>query len=296
MPAGRERRRRVGHASAGPPRRRGLHAALCLLAVATACSRPSRGGTAELDLDKPYVSNRCPLPDGARGYPITAVALGESSLDPAWLTALARTVAYRWRVPTRLPSQHAGFASLTASVLPDAPRWAGDWKPSARHRAEVVVRIGPSGVVGEPETRSTSGDPLFDESLLTFHADPVPATPRLPSPPVGGADTVRVLLRFGGEPQPGERTGVVRFARQQREVRIMPPSLLVRLTPNERAVVKYDVGTDGRVVPASLHMIQSSSEGFARAVERALYARRFPPAQGDCAPIRVTVVQVFGLQ
>ena len=286
---------RVGQVSAGRAARRGLRVALCLLAVVGACARPSRGGQGELDPEKPYVFTRCPLPDDARGYPITAIALGDSSLDPAWLTALARSVAYRWRVPTRLPSQHAGFATLTATVLPDAPRWAEDWKPSTRHRAEVVVKIGPSGVVGEPETRSTSGDPLFDESLLSFHADPVPATPRLPSPPVGGADTIRVLLRFGGEPQPGERAGIVRFARQQREVRIMPPSLLVRLTPNERAVVKYDVGTDGRVVPGSLHMIQSTSEGFRHAVERALHARRFPPAQGDCSPIRVTVVQVFGM-
>ena len=268
---------------------------LVLLAIAAACSRSAPGGVSPVDDDKPHVFARCPLPDGSVGYPITAVALGEA-LDSSWLADVARAVAYRWQVPTRMPAQHTGFASLTARVLPDAPRWAEDWRPSARHRAEVVVAIGPTGVVGEPETRTTSGDALFDESLLTFFADPVPASPRLPRPPGDVRDTVRVLLRFGGEPQPGERAGVVRFARQQREARIMPPSLLVRLTPHDRAVVKYDIGTDGRVVPGSLQLVQSSGEYFAREVEQALYRRRFPPAQGDCSPIRVTIVQVFGIQ
>lgn len=268
---------------------------LLLLAITTGCARRPAGAPSPADPEKPYVFNRCPLPAGALGYPITAVALGEP-VDSSWLADVARAVAYRWRVPTRMPAQHAGFASLTARVLPDAPRWAEDWRPSARHRAEVVVAIGPTGVVGEPEARTTSGDALFDESLLTFFADPVPASPRLPRPPGGVDDTVRVLLRFGGEPQPGERAGVVRFARQQREARTMPSSLLVRLTPQHRAVVKYDIGTDGRVVPGSLLMVQSTGENFAREVEQALYRRRFPPAQGDCAPIRVTVVQLFGTQ
>lgn len=267
---------------------------LALLALGAACSRSAPAGVSPVDEDKPYVFNRCPLPEGALGYPITAVALGDAAVDSTWLADLARTVAYRWQVPTRLPSQHAGFASLTSRELPELPRWAEDWKPSARHRAEVVVTLVATGVTGEPETRSTSGDALFDDSLLSFFADPVPASPRLQPLPPGAPDTMRVLLRFGGEPQPGERAGVVRFARQQREVRLMPPSLLVRLTPNERAVVKYDVGADGRVVPGSLQMIQTTSEAFAREVQSALYARRFPPAQGDCSPLRVTVVQVFG--
>ena len=268
---------------------------LLLLAIAPGCARRPSGTLSPADPEKPYVFNRCPLPANALGFPITAVALGEP-VDSSWLADVARAVAYRWQVPTRMPAQHAGFASLTARVLPDAPRWAEDWRPSARHRAEVVVAIGPAGVVGEPETRTTSGDALFDESLLTFFSDPVPATPRLPRPPRGVSDTVRVLLRFGGEPQAGERAGVVRFARQQREARIMPSSLLVRLTPRDRAVVKYDIGTDGRVVPGSLQMVQSTGESFAREVEQALYRRRFPPAQGDCSPIRVTIVQLFGSQ
>lgn len=266
-----------------------------LALLATAACAPSSAGVPPVDEDKPYVFARCPLPEGSAGYPVTAVALGGAPLDSSWLAGFARAVAHRWQVPTRLPSQHAGFASLTARELPALPRWADDWRPSARHGAEVVVTIAGSGVVGEPETRMLSGDPLFDESLLSFHVDPVPASPRLPPIPATAPDTVRVLLRFGGEPRPGERAAVVRFARQQREVRIMPPSLIVRLTPSERAVVKYDVGTDGRVVPGSLQVIQSSGEPFARAVANALYARRFPPAQADCSPVRLTVVQIFGM-
>lgn len=267
---------------------------LALLALAAACSRSAPGGLSPVDADKPYVFTRCPLPDGSVGYPLTAIALGDAPLDSAWLGEWVRAVAYRWQVPTRMPRQHLGFASLTSRILPETPLWAEDWRPAARHRAELVVTVGPSGVVGEPEVRTPSGDALFDESLASFAIDPVPAAPRLPRPPEGAPDTVRVLLRFGGEPQPGERAVVVRFARQQRSARIMPPALLVRITPNERAVVKYDVGTDGRVVPASLQVLQTSGEYFSRAVESALYATRFPPAQADCSPIRVTIVQLFG--
>lgn len=261
---------------------------------AAACARSAPANQLAGEEESPYVTRSCPLPDSARGYPLTAIALGDAPLDTAWLTEWARAAAYRWKVPSRRRDEHTGYARVTSRVLPDQPRWADDWKPKARHRAEVYLMLGPKGVIGEPDMRSVSGDPLFDESLETILTDPMPSSPRLPAAPFNGPDTVRILLRFGIEPQAGERFGMVRFARQQRPVRVVPGWLTVRGLPTDRAVVKYDVGHDGRVVPMSVQVLESPSAGFANALQNGLYDARFTPAQADCRTITLTVVQIFG--
>lgn len=265
-----------------------------LAIVAAACARSTPVGQLAGDEDSPYVTRSCPLPDSAVGYPLTAVALGDAAVDTAWLTEWARVVAYRWKVPSRRREEHTGYARVTSRVLPDQPRWADDWRPKARHRAEFFLTVGPEGVVGEPDMRTLSGDPLFDESLATIFDDPMPSSPRLLPAPFNGPDSVRILLRFGGEPQPGERFGMVRFARQQRPVRVVPGWLMVRGLPTDRAVVKYDVGHDGRVVPMSVQVLESPGARFANAVQNGLYNARFTPAQADCRTITLTVIQVFG--
>ena len=129
---------------------------------------------------------------------------------------------------------------------------------------------------------------------MTIVNDPLPASPVLPVLASTASDSVRLLLRFGVEPTPGERAATVRFARQQRPVRVVPGSLNVMGPAESRAIVKYDVDAGGRLIRGSVQTLEASDAAFARAVGDGLYSARFTPAQGDCEPISLTVVQSFG--
>jgi hypothetical protein len=71
-------------------------------------------------------------------------------------------------------------------------------------------------------------------------------------------------------------------------------SLAVYGPPGASGILKYDVDIDGRVITASVQTLEASDNAFALDVERGLYRARFTPAQGDCVPIRLTVIQSFG--
>lgn len=185
------------------------------------------------------------------------------------------------------------YRRVRERVLPDAPRWADDWAPDDRHRAELVVTVH-ADRVGPMDVRASSGDAIFDRSLASIIDDPMPAAPQWPLLPSGVAGPVRLHVALGAEPGPGARGAVVRFARQQRPVGIVPGTLRVTGQPGDRAVVKYDVGADGRMVPGSFQLLDGASGRFARDVESGLMMARFTPAQGDCAPVELTVVQSFG--
>jgi hypothetical protein len=258
-----------------------------------ACARPSSenpapatGGT--------YVQERCPVSASAPGYPLIVVGADRYQLDAAWLVEWARVAAYRWQVPSRRRSHIPGVHQVRSRILPAAPRWADDWKPDTRHQAEFLVTAhrdrAPDGFV----LSAKSGDDLFDRSLETMIGDPLPASPEFPRLPAGSPDAVRLRVRLGKEPAAGEGVGLVRFARQQRPVRLVPGTLEVRGGTRDHAVVAYDVGVDGRVIPGALQIVAASRSEFARAVEAGLYRARFTPAQEDCAPIKLTVVQTFG--
>ena len=273
----------------------GLHPwrALILATAVQACT--GRGSADQLPVaaGARYVTETCPLPAAIVGYPLTVVALAGAPVDTAWLGEWARAAAYRWQVPSRERSTFAGYQRVVSRVLPDAPRWADDWTPTARHHAELIVTVDRAGATIEPAS-ALSGDALFDRSLGTITDDPMPASPPLPPLAASAPNSVRLLLRFGTEPEPGERAAVVRFARHQQPVRLIPNSLVVYGPPYARAVVKYDVDTDGRAVRGSVQNLDVWDGEFFREVERALYSARFIPAQGDCAAIKLTVVQAFG--
>jgi hypothetical protein len=267
--------------------------ALIIAAGMQACASAGSADPQPATASSRYVTRTCPLPAGIVGYPLTVIALDDAPVDTAWLGSWARAAAYRWQVPSRRRATFAGYRRVVSRVLPDAPRWADDWTPTARHRAELTVTVDGTGTTAGP-LGVASGDELFDRSLGTIFNDPLPASPPLPSPPPSAPNPVRLLLRFGGEPAPGERAAVVRFARQQLPVRVASGSLAVYGPSGASGVMKYDVDTDGRVIPGSVQTLESSDNAFALDVERGLYRARFTPAQGDCAPIKLTVVQSFG--
>jgi len=262
-------------------------------ALATACARaPNAGGPGGAPRTA-YVSGRCPVPDDVRGYPVV-VTSENGAADPAWLARWARAAALRWQVPSLRRSMHPAYRSVRTRIVPEVPRWSDDWVPAARHTAEMLVRVSEAGVLDRPEVVATSGDDRFDRTLTSFANDPLPASPPLPPPPPGSPDTVRLRVRFGHEPEPGVPAGVVRFARQQRPVRVMPGSLVVRGRAEEYALVKYDVDQFGRYVLGSYEALDATSNEIARAISEGLERARFSPAVGDCEPIALTVIQSFG--
>lgn len=263
--------------------------------MSAACAACAAGRGAALQENGPaYATEECPIPGNIVAYPVSAIALDGVVVDSVWLGRWLHAVVHRWQVPSNRRASFTGYERVTSRVLPDLPRWADDWKPSARHRAEVVVTARRTTSAGPALIRTPSGDPFFDRSLSTITEDPMPASPPLPPLPPEAPDSVRLLLRFGAEPGPGERSAVVRFARQQRPVRVVRGMLVLHGPPGARAVAKYDVDASGRVVRGTVQVLEASDPGFAQAVETALQAARFTPAHGDCVPVRLSVVQSFG--
>ena len=280
-----------------------LAAALVLFAAIAACaSAGARSGASDVAQassggDAPYVRMTCPLPGGSVGYPLTvSVAPGSdgAAIDTSWLNEWAQSAALRWPVPSYRRDKTPEYRTLTRRVLPDAPRWADDWFPSARHRAEAVVTVRRKGAATFALVRP-SGDGVFDRTLPGVVDDPLPASPELPPLPSRAPDALRLTVTFGIEPNDSTGpVGVARFARQQRPARIVPGTLLVYGSQSDRAVVAYDVETDGEVDPASIAILSASSPPVGDAVREGLLRARFTPAEGDCIPIALTVIQRYG--
>lgn len=246
----------------------------------------------------PFSTDRCPLPDDARGYPVSAAG-ADAPLPAAFAMALADAAARRWEPPSRGRNQHAGLGRLRTRLQPPEPRFPDDWAPAERHVARLEATLLPEGRVGRVEVVEPSGDAAFDRSLAGALRGGAPAAPGLPELP-DGLDSLRVVLLFGAEPPEG--AAAVRFAAQQSPVRVVPGTLVLTRTrvqgaprgPDPAATVKYDVDATGGVVPGSVEVLQASDTGFAPAVRDALQRARFTPAQSNCRTIPLSVVQRFG--
>jgi hypothetical protein len=250
----------------------------------------------------------CPLPEGTLGFPV--VATSAEPVDAAWLSSFAEAAAYRWRVPSGRRATHDSWERVRDRMRTPEPRWADDWQPKPAHRARMTLVVRRDGNVVIAGTPATSGDRDFDRSLESIVKQPMPAAPELPRLPAAfAADSVVVSLTFGGDTVP-PGAGLVRFAAQQRPVRLLPGTL--RVVPNAsragasggrggasssrgmRATVKYDVSAEGLVVPGSVEILQSSDPELSRAIEEGLRTARFTPAQSDCRSIAQSVLQNFG--
>jgi hypothetical protein len=246
-------------------------------------------------------AQRCPLPEGTLGYPVTALAADGVPLDSAFLAEVVRAAAYRWAVPSRRRERHVGWERIRNRVLTPEPLWAEDWKPAARHRARITVVIDRSGQARSRAHVEGSGDRFFDRSLATIVESPMPGAPEFPRLPAAiEADSAAITLVFGEEDVVGG--AIIRFAAQQRPVRVPAGQLRVTGpravgTPDprfRRATVKYDVNEHGSVDPGSIEILQSSDIDLSQAIEQALRRARFTPAQANCRAVAQTVVQLFG--
>jgi hypothetical protein len=250
---------------------------------------------------RPAQAQNCPLPDGMLGYPLSAAATELGQLDSTFLGELASAAAYRWRVPSRRRTTYLGWDRVRRRLRTPEPRWADDWKPETKHRARMTLVLHRGGRVAVAGPPTGSGDRTFDESLSSIVDAPMPAAPPFPAlPSTVSADSVLVDLVFGEVPSGTAAT--VRFAAQQRPVRLVPGTLNVVAprdagTPNarnRRATVKYDVFIEGTVDPGSIEILESSDAEIGRAIEQALRSARFTPAQSNCRAVAQSVVQTFG--
>lgn len=245
----------------------------------------------------PFRVDRCPVGAGVEGYPVWVRAADGSPLDSAYAHALADAAARRWEPPSRRRGSIPGLGRLRTRILPPQPRWPDDWAPEARHVARGEVTLRRTGRPAAMAVVQPSGDRAFDRSLEDIFRDGAPGGPQVPALPPGTAgDSLRVIVGFGGTPDPG--AAVVRFAVHQEPVRVVPGTLQVR-RPSQfgpvvpSATVKYDVDADGRLVPGSVEVLASTDRAFSENVRGALEGARFTAARSNCRPVSLSVVQTF---
>ena len=111
----------------------GIIAGIIAARLVSACSPPR---------PTPYVASTCPLPAGARGYPVAAHDLA-GKLDTATLSHIARAVAKSLETS----DHHADsrdtvqddVAALVGDLLRNHPLSRGDWTPSESDTASVLI-------------------------------------------------------------------------------------------------------------------------------------------------------------
>jgi hypothetical protein len=248
--------------------------------------------------DSPFQARACPVPAALQGYPVWVKAADGTALDSAWARSVAEAVARRWEPPSRRRASYPGLSRLRNRIFPPEPRWPDDWAPSPNHRARVEVTLRRGARPGEAIVATPSGDRTFDRSLPGLFRDPAPGSPELPALPAG-VDSVRLAVGFGTEAEPG--AGAVRFAAQQSPVEVVPGSLNVERPPSAgprgpvaAVTVKYDVDASGRIVTGSIDLLESTDPAMGNAVRAGLLRAQFRPAQSNCRPVALTVVQQFG--
>ena len=246
-----------------------------------------------------FHTERCPVPVGVVGYPVTVRAADGAPLDGTYARALADAVARRWEPPSAGRGRHPGVERVHSRIYTPEPRWPDDWAPTERHVARLTVTLGRGGRARNIVWGEMTADRAFNNSLTElFTEEPPGGAPLLPELPAE-VDSLRVTVGFGAELEAAD-AGVVRFAAQQTRFRVVPGTLFVSrgqsrsATGDPRAVVKYDVSADGRLIPGTIQVLQSSSPTFDMAVARGLAQARFVPAQSNCRPIAQSVVQRFG--
>lgn len=249
--------------------------------------------------ESPYQTRTCPVPEGMQGYPVWVMGADGTALDSSYARALADAAARRWEAPSRSRGRHENLNRLRDRILPPEPRFPDDWAPSADHVARVEITLRRGIRPGDAQVTAPSGDRAFDRSLPDLFRAGAPGGPELPALPAG-VDSVRVIVGFGGEPAPGAAT--VRFAVQQTRVQVVPGTLEVARPPSTRgeattpptATVRYDIDASGRIVPTSIDVLAASDRSMEQNVRAGLLRARFVPAQSNCRPVALSVVQQFG--
>lgn len=247
--------------------------------------------------DSPFQARSCPVPQGMLGYPVWVRAADGTTLDSAYAHAVADAVARRWEPPSPRRRTIRGQGRLRDRLQPPEPRFPDDWRPQAEHvaRTEVTLRRR-----GRPDVRvaAPSPDRVFNRSVEDAFGEGGPGTPGLPALPAG-LDSARVVVGFGVAPEPG--ASAVRFAVHQTPMTVVQGTLQVgrqRLPGNSAvppsATARYDVDASGNIVASSIELLASSDRAMDEGIRAGLLRARFIPAQSNCRPVAISVVQQFG--
>lgn len=247
--------------------------------------------------DSPFQARSCPVPEGMQGYPVWVRALDGTALDSAYARALVDAVARRWGPPSPRMRGYAGLGRMRQRLQPPEPRFPDDWRPQAEHVARMEVTLHRRG---GPDVRmaAPSPDRAFNRSLEDAFGEGAPGAPPLPALPAG-LDSARIAVGFGTAPEPGAST--VRFAVHQSPMAVVQGTLQVarpRQPGNSvvppSATARYDVDASGNIVPSSIQLLASSDRAMDEGVRGGLLRARFVPAQSNCRPVAISVVQQFG--
>jgi TonB family protein len=269
--------------------------------LVSACARPHTSQ---------YAARSCPLPAGARGYPLSVRSDG-AELPPTRLSAIARAVARHWPTegnadvsptPAQMQALHAD--RRTSDSAQGLSR--GKWTPAPDDTVTAVLAYHSAAAptILLPSVRDTT---RFDRQILAAIRAALDATdkglPQLDTLPLTLGDPQSdapssIRLRFGMEPD--ESDGIARFALIEEPVRAL---LAMRsLTYPEFArvsdiegevVVSFVVRPEGMVDPSTVHVARASNIVLRDAVLAALHHMQFRPAMIDCRPVSQLVVQPF---
>ena len=251
----------------------------------------------------PYVAGSCPLPAGARGYPVSARS-DAASVDAATLTTIARGALGSWgHKADSVRDQPRGVAQLIRFVERSEVFRRGGWRPASDDTATVTIeyvneRLRRAKLVG-----AEIPTPFQQKALLAVN-DAVDDAQRrfvmrdtIPLALDGVPDRVTAVLRFGFEPAAGE--GVARFALHERGLSINRPlspgypEIALRTLEIADVKLAYIVGADGRVDTTQVRIIKAPYREFVDAIKLALVYARFTPARLDCRNVPQMVVQEF---
>lgn len=274
-----------------------MHPSPRTLAVLAALGATLLAATPSSAQDSPFQARSCPVPDGMTGYPVWVQALDGATLDSAYTQALANAVARRWGPPSPRIREYRGLGRMRMRLQPPEPRFPDDWRPQSQHVARMKVTLRRRGRA-DVRMDAPSPDRDFNRTVEDAFGEGAAGAPALPDLPAG-LDSARVAVGFGTPPEAG--ASVVRFAAHQTALTIVPGTLQVtrpRVPGNSSipasATVRYDVDASGNLMPSSLQMLTSSDRAMEDGIRAGLLRARFVPAQSNCRPVALTVIQQFG--
>lgn len=244
--------------------------------------------------ESPFHTETCPIPANVRGYPVSV-----RGAEGAYAMALAEAAARRWEVPSRRRANIQGLGQVRNRIATPEPRWADDWFPRPQHVARLAVTLHRDGREPTVTVERQSGDRAFDRSLETIFGRSPNDHPLPPFPASLSADSLRVIVTLGDEP--ADSAATVRFAAQQTAVgsvrnadRVTVTRRSGTLSVSGRIAVtaRFDVDVNGR--PSNVQVLRAVPSELGEAMGETILRSSYTPAQSNCRPIAMTVVQEIG--